>query len=273
MQIPSARHFGNQCRRGRRQFHVLIIAALVAFSLCWARSAPAQETILVAAASDLQPVLPELARRFKSSTGIKVEFIFGSSGNFSTQIRNGAPYDLFFSADINYPRQLQSAGLVEPGTLYQYANGTIVLWAKKDSNVDVKQGLSSLRSANVHKIAIANPEHAPYGRAAVAALQKDGIYAQIQTKLVLGENVSQAAQFVESGNAQIGIIPLSLAATMKREGVYSEIPQADYPAIEQACVILKSSRHKAAAQKFLQFLKGPEAKAMLSRSGFSFPAK
>jgi molybdate transport system substrate-binding protein len=273
MQTRLARRFGNQWRCERRQCHVLIIAALVAFSVCWTRSAPAQETVLVAAASDLQPVLPELARRFKSSTGIEVEFSFGSSGNFSTQIRNGAPYDLFFSADIYYPRQLQSAGLVEPGTLYQYANGTIVLWAKMDSNVDVKQGIPSLRSANVHKIAIANPEHAPYGRAAVAALQKNGIYAQIQSKLVLGENVSQAAQFVESGNAQLGIIPLSLAITMKSEGVYAEIPQADYPPIEQACVILKSSHHKAAAQKFLQFLKSPEAKALLSRSGFSISAK
>lgn len=230
---------------------------------------------MVAAASDLQFVMPKLAQQFEKKSGVKVQITFGSSGNFFAQIKNGAPYDLFFSADVNYPRQLQAAGLIEQETFYEYARGTIVLWTTKETGIDVKRGLPVLLKGEVHKIAIANPDHAPYGRAALAALQKEDLYKEISSKLVLGENVSQAAQFVATGGAQVGIIPLSLALApaMAKQGAYAEIPPEDSPPIEQGCAVLRSSKHKSAALQFLQFMKSREALVLLSQAGFSRPSK
>ena len=230
---------------------------------------------MVAAASDLQFVMPKLAQQFEEKSGVKVQITLGSSGNFFAQIKNGAPYDLFFSADVNYPRQLQAAGLLEPGTFYEYARGAIVLWTRKETGIDVKRGLPVLLEGEVHKIAIANPNHAPYGRAALDALQKKGLYKKIAGKLVLGENVSQAAQFIATGSAQVGIIPLSLALApaLAKQGAYAEISPADYPPIEQGCAVLRSSKHKSAALQFLQFMKSREALALLSQAGFSGPSK
>jgi molybdate transport system substrate-binding protein len=148
-----------------------------------------------------------------------------------------------------------------------------VLWVPADSKLDVSKGLSVLTDPAIHKIAIANPEHAPYGRAAMAAIKHAGIYDQIKDKIVLGENISQTAQFVQSGNADIGIIAdsLALAPTMKDKGKYFEVPADDYPAIEQAAVILKSSKHKELAQKFIAFLKQPATTALMERYGFMVP--
>src|SRR5207245_7660568 len=195
----------------------------------------------------------------------------GSSGNFFTQIQNGAPFDMFFAADIDYPKKLEAAGLGEPGTLYQYATGKIVMWVPADSKLDVSKGLALLLDAAVRKISIANPKHAPYGRAAVAAMTKQGIYDKLSDKLVFGENISQAAQFVESGNADVGIIALSLAVApaMKSKGRYFQIPQNAHPPIEQAAVILMSSHRKQAALQFLRFLKKPETISLLQEYGFS----
>jgi molybdate transport system substrate-binding protein len=188
---------------------VLAFVFLVAI-FCPGRFCPAQE-ITVAAASDLQFVFQDVAARFEKETGHRVKLIFGSSGNFFAQIENGAPFDLFFSADIDYPRKLEAAGLSEPGTLYPYAMGKIVLWAPRGSTLNLSLGLKSLLDAKVKKIAIANPQHAPYGRAAVGALRSQGIYQQVSDKLVLGENISQTASFVLSGSADAGIVALSLA--------------------------------------------------------------
>src|SRR3989440_642733 len=154
----------------------------------------------------------ELAEKFEKQSGTKVNVTYGSSGNFFSQMQNGAPFDLFFSADIEYPRRLEAMGLAEPGTLYEYAVGRIAIWTPADSKVDVtKQGWKTLLDASVEKLAIANPEHAPYGRAAIAALQPAGLYESVKSKLVYGENISQAAQFVQSGNAQAGVVAVSLA--------------------------------------------------------------
>ena len=161
-----------------------------------------------------------LSRKYKNQTGHDVALTFGSSGNLTTQIRNGAPFDVFFSADEEYPKQLIAEGLADPNDLYRYAVGRLVLWVPNDSPLDLeKLGMRALLDTTIKKIAIANPQHAPYGRAAEAALRHDGIYDQIAAELVLGENVSQAAQFVESGNAQAGLIALShaLAPAMKVE--------------------------------------------------------
>ena len=234
--------------------------------------AAAQE-LRVAAAADLQFVFQEVSVRFQKETGHAVKLTFGSSGNFFSQIQNGAPFDVFFSADVDYPARLEAAGLVEPGTLSRYATGRIALWVRKGSPIDINQGVRTLADARARKIAIANPEHAPYGRAAVAALQHEKIYDKVRDRLVLGENIAQAAQFVESSNADIGILALSLvlAPPLKSEGRYYEIPASFYPAIDQAVVILKSSNQKDIARQFLSFLKHPEIAEFMRSNGLAVP--
>src|SRR4029077_2335298 len=199
-----------------------------------ASSARAQE-IRVAAAADLRFALSELAVNYEKHAGTKVNVTYGSSGNFFAQIQNGAPFDLFFSADLEYPRKLEATGLAESGTLFEYARGRIVIWARRDAPIDVAaQGWNALLSSDVQKIAIANPALAPYGRAAVAALEKAGILELVKSKFVYGENISQAAQFVQFGNAQAGIVSLSLALSPAMKGGNRwEIPADMHPAIEQ----------------------------------------
>ena len=237
--------------------------------------------ITVAAASDLKFALPEVAAQYEKQTGNQVSITYGSSGNFYAQILNGAPFDLFFSADLDYPRQLEAAGLAEPGTLYQYGVGRLVLWVPKNSPVDVaRRGWDALRDPAIRKIAIANPRHAPYGRAAVAALKNAGIYDEVEAKLVYGENISQAAQFVESGNADAGFLALALALSphLQQAGKYWIVPAGAHPPLEQAVIMLKSSHNvdrfavahtKEAARAFLEFVKSPEGRALLEKHGFS----
>lgn len=233
----------------------------------------AGQEITVAAASDLQFAFPDVTARFEKETGAHVQVIFGSSGNLFTQIQNGAPFDLFFSADIEYPRKLEAAGLAQPATLYEYAEGKLVLWATKGTRLNVNRGLQMLVDPAVKKIAIANPQHAPYGRAAVEALRHEGIYDKVADKLVLGENISQTASFVASGSADVGIIALSLALapSLKENGVYQEIPAHEYPAIHQGAVVLSSSKEKRVAQQFLAFLKTPAVVKLFKDYGFVLP--
>jgi len=234
--------------------------------------APAEE-ITVAAASDLTFVFPDVSAKFKTETGNSVKFAFGSSGNFLSQIQNGAPFDMFLSADIGYPKKLEAAGLVEPGTLYEYAVGKLVMWVPSASTLDLKRGLAVLTDPSVHKIAIANPEHAPYGRAALAAMKHEGVYDQVSNKLIMGENISQTAQFVQSGNADIGLLALSLAVApnLKEKGRYELVTTSDYPTIEQAAVIIKSSKKKETARQFLAFIKKPATVSLMSDYGFTVP--
>jgi molybdate transport system substrate-binding protein len=244
-----------------------VMALLMASAMC------AQE-IRVAAAADLKFALQDVAAQFEKRTGTKVDVTYGSSGNFFSQLQNGAPFDLFFSADIDYPKKLDAAGLAEPGTLYEYAIGRIAIWMPADAKVDVASlGWKALLDASVQKIAIANPEHAPYGRAAVAALQKAGIYDQVKPKFVYGENISQAAQFVQSGNAQAGIVAMSLAVSPgMKDGKRWDIPADMHPQIEQAAIILKSAANKDAARAFLDFVKSDSGRATLAKYGFTFSA-
>jgi molybdate transport system substrate-binding protein len=253
---------------------LVLAAALFAMVPHGARAQQAGDALTIAAAADLGYAFEEATTAFEKQSGHKVRLSLGSSGNFFAQIQNGAPFDLFFSADIEYPRNLEAAGLAEPGSLYEYATGRIVLWVPADSPLDMtKQGLTALLDPAAAKISIANPQHAPYGRAAVAALKKANLYDKLSAKLVLGENISQAAQFVVSGNAQAGIIALSLAISpaMRDKGRYFMIPQQDYPPIEQAAVILKSSRQKAVAAAFFAYLKSDEGTALMKRYGFVLP--
>ncbi len=245
---------------------ILVLACL----LVLASSARAQ-TLRVAAAADLQFAMSDLAGRFEKKTGAKVAVSYGSSGNFRAQIENGAPFDLFFSADVVYPRQLVSAGLADAQSLCVYAQGRLALWAPAGANLHLaERGFAALKDARIEKIAIANPEHAPYGRAAVAALQKAGLYDQVKSKLVFGENISQAAQFVQSGSAQAGIIALSLTfAESMKGGERWEIPADLYPPLQQAAVMIHASPNKAAASAFLEFVKSGEGRNVLVKYGLT----
>jgi molybdate transport system substrate-binding protein len=237
--------------------------------------ATAQE-ITVAAAADMSAALPELVAAYTKKTGQTVTLSFGASGNLTNQIRNGAPFDVFFSADEEYPQQLIAEGLAVKDTLYRYAVGRLVLWVPGDSALDLsKLGMNALLVPSVKKISIANPATAPYGRAAAAALRHFGIYDQVSNRLVLGENVSQAAQFVESGNAQAGLIALShaLAPAMKDKGRYWTVPLDAYPTLNQAAVVLSKSKQQDAGRKFLDFLRSPEATSLLASYGFSVTAE
>src|SRR5580692_3200109 len=213
----------------RRLSLIAAVAVGIVSQLCFAQE------ITVAAAADLQFAMQDVAGRFQKETGKTVKLIYGSSGNFFQQIQNGAPFDMFFSA-----------------------------------NLDFSSGMKVLLDPSVKKIAVANPQHAPYGQAAVAAMQKENIYERVKDKFVLGENISQTASFVVSGSADAGIVALSLALSpnMKDKGRYAEIPAGEYPPIEQACVILGSSKNKDAARQFLSFVKTASIADVLKSYGF-----
>lgn len=233
----------------------------------------ASEELTIAAASDLNFAFKELIVEYEKATGHHVKLSLGSSGNFFSQILNGAPFDLYFSADIGYPRKLEEAGLTVPGSLYRYAVGRIVMWTGNGTGIDVAKGFDVLRETTIKKIAIANPKHAPYGRAAVAAMEHFKVYEQVKDRLVLGENISQAAQFIESGACDIGVIALSLALapTMKARGTYWEVPAEAHPPLEQGAVILKSSMHHESAKQFLEFMKSSPGQEIMKRYGFTLP--
>jgi molybdate transport system substrate-binding protein len=257
-------------------FAILVLALTIAAldpAVSLAQVDQQHQEIAVAAAADLKFAMNELANQFEKLKGAKLNVSYGSSGNFFSQIRNGAPFDLFFSADVDYVRKLEEAGLADPETCYRYAVGRIVIWTPPDSNLAVAaQGWKTLLDPRVQKIAAANPEHAPYGRAAVAALRKSGMYEQVAAKLVFGEDISQAAQFVQSGNAQTGIIALSLALSPPmRDGKYWEIPADMHPSIEQAAVVLKAAKNRDAARLFLEFVKSNSGRELLQKYGFAFP--
>ena len=248
------------------------LPAVVAVAWLAAMTSAAQP-LSVAAAADLQAALPVIAARFEQDTGRKVALTFGSSGNFFTQIQNGAPFDVLLSADVDYPQRLEHTGQAEPGSLYRYATGRIAVWTRNDSGIDVSKGLAALASPQVRRIAIANPDHAPYGRAAVAALRHEHLYERVEHKLVRGENISQAAQFAESGNADAGIVALSLALApaMKNAGTFVEIPESFYPPIEQAAVVLAASTQKAAAHEFVRYLAAADSVRIFATFGFERP--
>lgn len=258
----------------RRLVRGLIALLVLTAGIPIARANSADREINVAAAADLSAVLKEVAAIYEKRTGVVVKLSFGSSGAFTQQIQNGAPFDVFFSADMDYPRQLIAGGQADGSTLYRYAVGRLALWVPKDSPLDVEhKGIDVLLDPSVKKIAMANPQHAPYGRAAAAALQHYGLYEKLSDRLVLGENVSQAAQFVESGNAQVGFVALAHAATpaMQGKGKYWVVPTEAHPQLDQGVVLISSSAHQKDAAAFLGFVKTEEVAALLLRYGFSSP--
>jgi molybdate transport system substrate-binding protein len=232
----------------------------------------AQE-LTVAAAADLHETMSEIGSHFQSQSGIRVKVIYGSSEDFYQQILNGAPFDMFLSANADYPRKIASAGLARPDSYYEYARGKLVLITRANSTLDVQQGLKLLLNPAVNKISIADPNHAPYGQAAVAALKTENLYEIVSPKIVRGENVSQAASFVLSGAAEVGIVAFSLIASPENSSQvrYREIPAGDYPPIQQACIVLRSAKNQKSAMQFESYLRGAEAKEILRRYGFTVP--
>jgi molybdate transport system substrate-binding protein len=256
-------------------FHAFLSLGVAAVLLLSAVSSAAAQELTVAAAADARPALEEIATHFKASTGKQINLIYGSSGNFYQQIQNGAPFDLFFSADIEYPKKLESAGLTVPGSYHEYARGRIVLLVAATSTLDLQSRLKVLLDPQVKKIAIADPSHAPYGRAAVVALKAEGIYDRISAKIVTGENISQAVSYVLSGAADVGLVALSLTLSpSNREQVrFVEIPGADYPPIQQACVVLRSSKQQQLAIEFEAYIRTSQAAAIFKRYGFEVPGR
>ncbi|MGH7207496.1 MAG: molybdate ABC transporter substrate-binding protein [Nitrospiraceae bacterium] len=255
----------------------VVQAVLLAWGVASVVALPPQafsEELTIAAAADLNFAFKDLVGVFEKKTGVHVKLSLGSSGNFFSQISNGAPFDLYFSADIRYPQKLEEAGHAVPGSLYKYAVGRIVLWASNGSNLEVTRGLELLLDPTIKKIAIANPKHAPYGRAAVEAMKHFKVYDRVKDKMVLGENISQTAQFIESGACDIGIVALSLALapSMKAAGKYWEIPSESHLPLEQGAVLLKNSKTKEAAKQFLEFVKGAEGQEIMRRYGFTLPS-
>ena len=238
------------------------------------KSPPAELTI--AAAADLKFALDELTKQYKEQfPAAKINVTYGSSGNFFAQLQNGAPFDLFFSADIAYPRKLAESGLAADD-VFLYGIGCLVVWVPKNSPVAVDQlGIKSLLEPSIRKIAVANPEHAPYGRAAVAALKSLQVYDQVASRLVYGENIAQTAEFVQSGAADVGILALSLAVApqMRDAGRFWPVPLDAYPRMEQGGIILKSSKNLEAARAFRDFVLGDHGRDVLKRFGFNIPEK
>jgi molybdate transport system substrate-binding protein len=257
----------------RRTFLFLTSAALWIAPFTALGAHNQQFPVRVAAAADLQFALKDIAQQYEHHTGRKVEITFGSSGNFFAQLQNGAPFDVFFSADVEYPNRLQQANLAEPNSLLKYAVVRIVIWIPADAKTDLAaRKWDALLDRTIQKIAIANPQHAPYGRAAIEALKHAGIYDRVESKLVFGENISQAAQFVQSGNAQAGIIALSLAVSpAMKTGQRWGVPEDQYAPIEQAAIILKSARDKKAARAFLTFVSSDIGQRALEDYGFAIP--
>jgi len=232
--------------------------------------APSPRKLSIAAAADLQFALAEAARQFhRQHSQIELAIDYGSSGNFYAQIRNGAPFDLFLSADVQYPRTLAHDGLVRADSVFVYAAGRLAVWVPAASPLDPA---TALRDPTVRRIAIANPQHAPYGRAAEAALRQMGLYQSVEKKLVLGENISQTLQFVQSGAADVGMVALSLAVApaVRGQGRYWEVPVESYPKMEQGGVILKES---AAAREFRDWLLAPAGRRLLQQYGFFLPGE
>jgi molybdate transport system substrate-binding protein len=228
--------------------------------------------LLVAVASDLTYCIDELAAAFaKQVPGAAVKVSLGSSGHFYAQIRNGAPFDVLLSADMAYPAELAKLGVAEAATLRPYAIGRIALWSLDPRFDPAAQGMAVLGDPRVARVAIANPAVAPYGRAAKAALERDGLWQALQPKLVIGENIAQTAQFVRSGNAQLGIVSVAMLHSPKAGGRYYVIPMTGLAPIEQGAIVTRHGAANPLARRFVQFMDSPVARAILERNGFSLP--
>jgi len=232
--------------------------------------ASAQPEVKLAAAADLEPVLPPILARFAQATGIHVAATYQASAMLTVQMENGAPFDLFLAANMGYPERLARAGLAATAAPVPYALGTLVLWTRKDAHLP-HPSLGLLRNPALRRLAIANPDRAPYGRAAVTALTRLKLYEQLKPRIVMAENIAQAAQFVGSGNAEAGLISLTSALTpqLASSGSYFVMPRNLYSPLVQGAVVLKRSPNRAAAEKLLDYLLSAPVQAELARGGLT----
>ncbi len=261
----------------KKMAHLIFTAGVVVltfFFACLPYHARGGDKILIAAASDLNFAMDEMLSVFKKAhPAVDVDVSYGSSGNFYAQIKQGAPYDLFFSADASYPARLEEEGFSVKGRRRLYAIGQIVLWIPVKSSLDLQKGLEVVLKPEVKKLAIANPKHAPYGRAAEEALRYYGILDKVRDKLVFGENISQAAQFAQTGAADAGIIALSLAISpkMAKDGTYWVIPETSHSKLEQSYTVLQRGKDKPGVKSFLEFVQSEKGRKILSDFGFVLP--
>lgn len=254
---------------------IVAVALLTLLTTPGAQSASAGLVVEVAAAADTRFALDELAALFARQHGVQVQVTYGSSSQLATQIEQGAPFDLFFSADEGLIRRLIGEHIVVEQTAQLYGIGRIVLWVRQDSPIDPQQGLSVLTDTRIRFIAIANPDHAPYGQAAVQALRATGLWERVHVKLVLGENISQTLQFIRTGNADVGIVALSLAVAQPNQplGRYWLIPSSLHDPLRQAAGVLTRSPRPEQAKAFLAFVNGPEGRRVMHRYGFVLPGE
>jgi len=221
--------------------------------------------VQVAAASDLSPAFEEIGKQFEARTKTKVVYSFGSTGLLTRQIENGAPVDLFAAASVDFIDQLDQKGLILSDTRSIYARGRIVLWTRKDSPLKVEK-LSDLASPEIKRIAIANPDHAPYGLAAREALEKSGLWESIKPKTVLGDNIRQTLQYAETGDVDVAIVALSLSQAS--DGRWVMIPADLHKPINQGLAVIKGTKNEQRAREFAAFVNGPEGQAILAKFGF-----
>jgi molybdate transport system substrate-binding protein len=240
-----------------------------------ARAQAPAATLTIVAAADLRGVFDDLKAGFEAKhPGTALRAAFGASGSVTAQIQQGAPYDVFLAADTGFPEQLQKAGLVTAEGPFPYAMGSLTLWVRKDLNLDpARDGLKVLLNPAIQKIATANPQTAPYGRAGEAALRSAGLLDTLRARLVYADNIAQAAQYLQAGTAEAGLISYSQAAhpALSGMGVLWRVPAEAYPPLRQAGVILKRTPFSEQARAFKEFLVGPEGQAILARHGFGKP--
>jgi molybdate transport system substrate-binding protein len=248
---------------------LLLLAALVVSFAC--RDARPPETVpqlTVAAASDLTPAFEEIGREFEASEKTKVVFVFGSTGLLTRQIENGAPFDVFAAANESYIDQLEQKGLIVPGTKRTYARGGITMWTTADSTLQIEK-IEDLARPEVHRIAIANPDHAPYGQAAREALVTAGIWETVKPKLVYADNIRQTLQFAETGNVDVAIVAVSVSVQSK--GRWVLIAEELHKPIDQGMAVIKETRNEQAARAFSDFVNGAKGREILKKYGFTFP--
>jgi molybdate transport system substrate-binding protein len=250
------------------QFAALSVAVFLSQS-CMAAFAQSHPPVRVAAAADLEPLLPAVLANYEHETGQHVEASFASSATLATQIENGAPFDVFMAANMAFPEKVAQDGFAAAGSsVAPYARGTLVLWTRNQSGVG-QLSMQALASPAIHSIAIANPQHAPYGRAAVQALTSLALLPAVQPKLRTAENIAQAAQFASTGNADVGLISLTSALTLTAQGHYVAVPQNAYPPILQGAIALKGGANTAGAIAFLRYLHSPAVSQQLQQGGLA----
>lgn len=250
------------------------LVALLSFAAMFgcSRAVPAgpRAEIIVAAAADLAPAFEELGHQFEQETGTKVTFSFGSTGTLAKQIENGAPVDLFAAANVEFVEQLERQGLIVSETKALYARGRITIWMRADSILKIER-IEDLAQPDVARVAIANPEHAPYGRAAREALESAGIWKAVEPKLVFGENVRQTMQYAETGNADAAITALSLS--VRSNGRWTLIPEELHKPLDQALAVIKGARLELEARRFAEFINGTQGRPTMRKYGFILPGE